>query len=164
MENSTMEEPAVASVDASTPPPEKKTTRRRLIQSTLFLHRSPENENEDCDEEEREDEECGGSQTKQKRKRRARRTSQCRASNKNVMNDIETLNGQVADKDFPVTIRNEFFVKVSERLSKKKNQKEESILKLPEGNDKNCCSPSESVVGIIWSASEFLIAMIDGNR
>ncbi|KAA8546400.1 hypothetical protein F0562_002861 [Nyssa sinensis] len=133
--------------------PERTCVRRRLIQSTLFPHRSQDNdqervikEDENCfgdeDQNDEGDKNCG-SQSKKKRKRKPKAMPRSSASKKVAVNGKENLGGKVDDKDSPVTIKSNFFSKVSERRHQNKQQKEQPSVGSPEEND-NTCSPLES--------------------
>ncbi|KAK9270529.1 hypothetical protein L1049_026110 [Liquidambar formosana] len=154
-ESPEQETPVTEAKDGGLPSSERRSVRRRLIQSTLFPHRSLDNvkesedkqEDEDCDEDEDEDEEYCGSQSKKKRKRKRKAMPQSRASKKVTENGKESPSRRVDDKDSPVIIKSDFFIKVSEKRLQKMQQKKKQQVDSPEGNNKTC-SPSDSVANM----------------
>ncbi|XP_024979178.1 uncharacterized protein LOC112516395 isoform X2 [Cynara cardunculus var. scolymus] len=129
----------------------KPRVRRRLIQSTLFPHKSQDNVgsvDEDfepgVDQEDVEEDYCE-TPVKNNKKRKPRAASQSRASRKIAVNGNEPGAKNTDEEDSPVTVKVDFFVKVSERRHQQRQQKEQpSIINSPEKNEQ-CCSPPDVI-------------------
>lgn len=129
----------------------KPRVRRRLIQSTLFPHKSQDNVvsvdedfEPDVDQEDIEEDYCE-TQVKKNKKRKPRAASQSRASRKIAVNGNEAGAKNTNEEDSPVTVKVDFFVKVSERRHQQRQQKEQlSTIHSPEKNEQ-CCSPPDVI-------------------
>ncbi|KAJ8557973.1 hypothetical protein K7X08_004739 [Anisodus acutangulus] len=121
--------------------------RRKLVQSTLFPVKGGAEEAEERRVDEVEEEWCASQENgnKTKAKRNSKTTTpqtNSRASNKVALNGRETSSKEMPDGDSPVTVKNDFFIKLSERKNQKRQQNEQLYTGSPEKIQK-CCSPPE---------------------
>ncbi|KAJ8563632.1 hypothetical protein K7X08_032084 [Anisodus acutangulus] len=137
-------------------------SRRKLVQSTLFPNtakhilvkdgaeeaeeRRVEKEEEEAEEEEWCASQENGNQAKAKprKKRNSKATTpqiNSRASKKVALNGRETSSKELPDGDSPVTVKNDFFIKLSERKNQKRQQNEQLYTGSPEKIQKSCTLP-----------------------
>ncbi|OIT27058.1 PREDICTED: uncharacterized protein LOC109214488 [Nicotiana attenuata] len=130
-------------------------SRRRLVQATLFpnsgkqipVKGGAEEEEEDEEEEWCESQENGNkTKGKQKKKKRNSKTttpqSHSRASKKVALSGKETSSKEIPDGDSPVTIKTDFFLKISERKNQKRQRHEQLNIGSPEKLLKSCSPPA----------------------
>ncbi|XP_075075389.1 uncharacterized protein LOC107789591 isoform X1 [Nicotiana tabacum] len=131
-------------------------SRRRLVQATLFPNSAKqipvkggaEEEEEEDEEEEWCESQENGNKTKgnQKKKKRNSKTttpqSHPRASKKVALSCRETSSKEIPDGDSPVTIKTDFFLKVSERKNQKRQRHEQLNDGSPEKLLKSCSPPA----------------------
>ncbi|KAF3617056.1 putative transmembrane emp24 domain-containing protein p24delta4-like [Capsicum annuum] len=131
--------------------------RHKLVQSTLFPNSAKqipvkggaeveEEEEEDAEEEERCASQENGNKGKPKprKKRNPKATtphSNSRASKKVAVNGRETSSKEMPDGDSPVIIKNDFFLKRSEKKNQKRQQTEQLYSESPEKIQKTCSPP-----------------------
>ncbi|CAN4099674.1 unnamed protein product [Withania somnifera] len=131
-------------------------SRRKLVQSTLFPNSAKQNPvkagaEEAEEEEDAEEEEWCVSQengNKPKGKQRKKRNSKVttmqtnsRASKKVALNGRETSTKEMPDGDSPVTVKNDFFLKLSERKNQKRQPNEKPYAGSPEKIQISCSPP-----------------------
>ncbi|WMV34479.1 hypothetical protein MTR67_027864 [Solanum verrucosum] len=136
-------------------------SRRKFVQSTLFPNSAKqipvkggteEAEQKRVDEEEEDEEEewCAsqenGNKTKgkQRKKRNSKTTTpqtNSRASKKVALNSRETSSKDMPDGDSSVVVKNDFFLKLSERKNQKRQQNEQLYTESPEKIQTSCSPP-----------------------
>ncbi|XP_071716016.1 uncharacterized protein [Rutidosis leptorrhynchoides] len=116
----------------------KPRVRRRLIQSTLFPHKPQENVISIDKDIEPDVDQADDEDVKQIKKRKPR------ASKKAVVNGKEIGEKNANEEDSPVTVKVDFFAKVSERRSQRRKQKEPISVLSPEKIEQTC-SPSDVI-------------------
>ncbi|KAH0664202.1 hypothetical protein KY284_029133 [Solanum tuberosum] len=136
-------------------------SRRKFVQSTLFPNSAKqipvkggaeEAEEKRVDEEEEDEEEewCAsqenGNKTKgkQRKKRNSKATTpqtNSRVSKKVALNSRETSSKEMPDGDSSVVVKNDFFLKLSERKNQKRQQNEQLYTESPEKIQTSCSPP-----------------------
>ncbi|XP_055829542.1 uncharacterized protein LOC129898855 isoform X2 [Solanum dulcamara] len=136
-------------------------SRRKLVQSTLFPSSAKQipvkggaeeaeerrvNEEEEDEEEEWCASQENGNKTKgkQRKKRNSKATTpqtQSRASKKVALNGRETSSQEMPDGESSVIVKNDFFLKLSERKNQKRQQNEQLYTESPEKIQKSCSPP-----------------------
>ncbi|KAK6787008.1 hypothetical protein RDI58_015533 [Solanum bulbocastanum] len=136
-------------------------SRRKFVQSTLFPNSAKqiplkggaeEAEEKRVDEEEEDEEEewCASQENgnmtkgKQRKKRNSKATTpqiNSRASKKVALNSRETSSKEMPDGDSSVVVKNDFFLKLSERKNQKRQQNEQLYTESPEKIQTSCSPP-----------------------
>ncbi|KAI3525232.1 hypothetical protein L1887_03907 [Cichorium endivia] len=99
----------------------------------------------DVDQEDDDEDYCGSqSQGKKNKKRKPKAVSQSRASRKLALNGNELGGKNTEEEVSPATVKNDFFLKVSERRHQRRQKKEQLPIHTPETIDLNC-SPSDAI-------------------
>ncbi|XP_049409340.1 uncharacterized protein LOC125872628 isoform X1 [Solanum stenotomum] len=136
-------------------------SRRKFVQSTLFPNSAKqipvkggaeEAEQKRVDEEEEDEEEewCASQENGNKTKGKQRKTrnskattpqTNSRASKKVALNSRETSSKDMPDGDSSVVVKNDFFLKLSERKNQKRQQNEQLYTESPEKIQTSCSPP-----------------------